>query len=426
MPVLIHTGGPLLTILKAQRSLSDSILAALPYCIIALLCFAVLLLPFSSSVSTLAPGAALLLLLCPVHRRDAILLWRSLLAKAGVCFLLILAASLIYGSDVLLNPGLKQTLHFAGWIVPILILPSLFKKRAHRALMLGAYLLSSAFLAVGMGLLAWSPETLPTTWHRLFLAHPQEKSVLLAIAVFLWVTVSVHMPLRWARLGALLAALLITGVLLLGQSERVGQVLWLVGLGFFALRSLRWRAQLSGIALLVLLAIALMLKAPNRVTENIHRTVVNTRAFITQPAVRAHPDTSMAIRLSLYAGSYPLFKAQPWFGYGAGTFTSALPDYALPDQLGPYSGPLENNYLMLLLAVGLIGLTCFIVFLAALWRMGTGLPALERSIWQGVLLLIGLAAVSFPAFTVYMTSVLLSLAALTCLGALPLLIDEDG
>jgi O-antigen ligase len=344
----------------------------------------------------------------------------------AVCFLLVMGASLIYGSDVLLRPGTKQALHYLSWMAPIFILPSLLQKRSHRALMLGAYLFSTMLLALGMGLLAWQPEMLPNAWHRLCLTHPQEKSVLLAITVFLWAILAVHVRPRWASLGAVFAAVFITVVLLLGQSERVGQVLWVVGLGFFALRHLRWRTIACGIILLGLAAAALMLNAPNRVTDNLHRTVVNTQAFITQPAVRTHPTTSMAIRLSLYAKSYPFFKAQPWFGYGAGTFTSTLPGYTLPDQLGPYSGPLENNYLMLLLAVGLTGLTCFILFLVALWRMGNTLPTLERSILQGTLLLIGLAAASFPAFTVYMTSLLLSITALTCLGASPVLSDKEG
>ena len=422
----MHTGGSFLSVLEGQRFLGGLSLAALNYGLIALLVLGALLLPFSSSVSTLVPGAVLLLLLCSLHRRDAMLLCRSLPARAGLCFLLVLVAGLIYGSDVLLRPGAKQALHYLSWIAPIFILPSLLQMRSHRALMLGAYLLSSTLLALGMGLLAWQPEMLPSPWHRLCLTHPQEKSVLLAITVFLWAILAVHVRPRWASLGAVFAAVLITVVLLLGQSERVGQVLWVVGLGFFALRHLRWRTIACGIILLGLVAAALILNAPNRLTDNLHRTVVNTEAFITQPAVRTHPTTSMAIRLSLYAKSYPFFKAQPWFGYGVGTFTSRLPGYTLPDQLGPYSGPLENNYLMLLLAVGLTGLTCFILFLVALWRMGNTLPALERSILQGTLLLIGLAAVSFPAFTVYMTSLLLSITAFTCLGASPALSDKEG
>ncbi len=81
-------------------------------------------------------------------------------------------------------------------------------------------------------------------------------------------------------------------------------------------------------------------------------------------------DTSLGFRLQFHAYAYDLFKRDPWFGYGTGSFAHAfhvenpVPEWSAsrPKLLEPHS-----QYWMVASELGITGLILFMLLLGNLW-----------------------------------------------------------
>ncbi|MDB6097079.1 MAG: O-antigen ligase [Francisellaceae bacterium] len=90
-------------------------------------------------------------------------------------------------------------------------------------------------------------------------------------------------------------------------------------------------------------------------------------------------------RLDFYKNSWYLFKQKPLLGWGTGSFEKVYHEHALKTSQLITKNP-HNEYLYIMVQLGLVGLTSFIGLFIYLFRCSFALPQFEKYILQGLLL----------------------------------------
>jgi O-antigen ligase len=96
-------------------------------------------------------------------------------------------------------------------------------------------------------------------------------------------------------------------------------------------------------------------------------------------------DTSLGLRLEFATQSWKLAKEHVWFGFGTGAFKQVYQKHAQENALVLTTNP-HNEYLNVLMQVGLVGLAFFCGMFLVLFKTSFQLPAPERQFAQGMML----------------------------------------
>lgn len=150
---------------------------------------------------------------------------------------------------------------------------------------------------------------------------------------------------RWFPVVSIFTALALSG----SRSAYIGFAVVLVVLLLGWPRRLRWR-----VGPVVVIGVAAMCLAIPPLFRSVRSMFVG-----------AKDDPSIASRTDSYAIALQFFERWPWFGHGLGTF---LPKYRIFD----------NNYLGLLVSVGIVGTIAFVAIpVTAIWLL-----LRRRRLWQ--------------------------------------------
>lgn len=236
---------------------------------------------------------------------------------------------------------------------------------------------------------AWASPENPAIFH----SHITQNNMM-AFAVFLaLLNLRAAASLR-ARLGwgafALLAAI---NVLFMVQG-RTGYVVLSLLLAWFAWSTLRdylrsrgkawgWKQGLGVVLTLAGLAMAAYYASP-RLHERVNLVGAEYQAW--QPN---HGNTSTGLRLDFYYNTLQIVQQQPLFGVGTGGFPAAFAQQVAGTEVLLTKNP-HNEYLMIAVQTGVIGLALLLYLFYTQWRYAPLLPAaFEQDAARGLVLAYG-------------------------------------
>ena len=165
--------------------------------------------------------------------------------------------------------------------------------------------------------------------------------------------------------------------------ERTGQ---LVFLGLMALglwQRWHWRGLLAGMIVIPLTCGALFFSSP-KFHDRIMIGVRDITAYVTTDG--KNHRTSLGLRLAFTEYSLKAIKAHPLFGSGTGSFKFAYTETQGP---GVNANPLQdphNEYVIILVQLGIVGLIYFLFWLTITWLGTKKLSLPERNLAQGLIL----------------------------------------
>jgi len=194
---------------------------------------------------------------------------------------------------------------------------------------------------------------------------------------------------RWAWGGF---ALLGIGDILFVVQGRTGYLILLVLLAWFGWttltrylrqRGMAWNGQRTAATLLLfLLAAGAIYQFSPRVHERVGAVISEFQRW--QP--NQGGDTSTGQRLDFYLNTLQIVQQHPWLGVGTGGFPAAFAEQAAKTGALPTHNP-HNEFLMISVQTGALGLICLLYLFACQWRGATGLAsAWEQDAARGLVL----------------------------------------
>jgi O-antigen ligase len=159
---------------------------------------------------------------------------------------------------------------------------------------------------------------------------------------------------------------------------RSGQLIALALLLLFAIQRLS-NKQRSVLLLCLIVFLGLFLGYSGK-AKRIHEGFANTQAYF-----QSHPEqthSSMGQRYTFWQYSLKLIAEKPWSGHGTGSFSSEY--YRLADKEHFKAQHPHNEFLMIAVQLGLLGLAPYLGFLVSQWVCASALPDQDRWLAQGL------------------------------------------
>jgi O-antigen ligase len=269
-------------------------------------------------------------------------------------------------------------------IVVTLLDEPVFRRRALWGF-LGAMLLTlwlSYLLWLDMlpafGFLKGTPES-PDVF-KLYLTQ----NVFLAFAAFACAVHARHAGGRGRQAMLAALSLLAAANVLFLSAGRTGHVVLVVLLAYLLFSWLRWRGLAVAAGALAVVAI-LAHQFPSAAVHQ--RAVLAYEQFMEWRQGGAAPATSsVGLRLEFYRNSLEIVREHPLLGVGTGGFARAYAQQVQGTGMAASGNP-HNEYLMVAVQLGLIGLAAFLGFLWVLWRSSAGLSdPFEQTMARGLII----------------------------------------
>ncbi|MDO8464056.1 MAG: O-antigen ligase family protein [Gallionella sp.] len=249
------------------------------------------------------------------------------------------------------------------------------KRRAQYAFLaaMGITLLLSYL--VGLGLLPvqhWMNTFAAADNPVIFHSHITQNNMM-AFAVFMSLLNLRDAAYRWAQTAWGLFALLGTINVLFMVQGRTGYVIlmallcwfvWITPIRYMRLRGKRWDWRLAVAAELALLALMVAIYSVSpRMQNRIDLVVSESQAWQTKQA----KDTSTGQRLLFYDNTLQIVKQHPVLGVGTGGFHDAFVKQTQGKDVPATRNP-HNEYLMITVQTGVIGLVFLLYLFYTQWR----------------------------------------------------------
>lgn len=344
-------------------------------------------IPTSIALNNIFLALALAAWLVGLQYKDKLLLsWKNSVYRMALVMFALLCLGTLYGNPAPGDALLYLLKYLDLALIPVLGWAFIGARTRNTALNLLAGVLAIVLLlsyALKMGLLP------PYPWLRGSSASPYvfklrlTYNILMAFAAFLFAWLACSTGSRAAKIvWAGLSFFAIVNVVLMVEG----------GTGYVLLASLvllfGWqRAHWRGVGLLVapvFVAVVLLTQIPgpfqNRTKEFFHEL---KREQSLQPA-----STSAAQRLEFYRNTLALIGKSPVFGTGTGSFPAVYADHIKGTGAVPSRNP-HNEFMLITVQTGVIGLAAFLWLLWQQWRLAPQLPTpLERGLAQGLVVMI--------------------------------------
>jgi O-antigen ligase len=343
--------------------------------------------PISIALDNLLLAIMLLAWLFSTHYSEKIsLAWRNPVYRAALLLFTILVIGTSYGRQAPGDAGLYLSKYADLALIPLLGWSFVAARERQRGVLAIACSLALVLIlsyAVKFGVMPsprWlqTPSESPVVF-KLRLTH----NILMAYGafIFMWLALTTSQT-RFRMLWSSAAVMAVINVTLMVN----GVTGYLVLAGLFILFSwqqARWRGlMISGLAGIVLTA--LLLNIPGPFQKRINGVMNELLSSDT-----GRPATSSdSYRFEFYRNTFALIKENPLLGTGTGSFPAV---YAAQVR---GSGSIEsknphNEFLLIAVQTGLVGLALFIWLLWQQWRHVPLLPTpLERGLAQGLVVTI--------------------------------------
>ena len=322
-------------------------------------------------------------------RNKLLLIRKNPVAMLSLALFGLYALGLSYG--VANRSSLLDTGHFL--LIPLFII--LFQEEKIRQYALWGFM-SALLLTLLLSYLLWlnllpasaiwkGTSADPVIFH-LRITH----NLLMAFGAFLFSLYALRpAPLPRRILLALFAILALVNVLFMVQG-RTGQVVALMLAAFFFWNlGARRGLIIPAFAVILLFTFAAFLPA-----SSLHQRFSLAAAEFSawQPGTPSSEDSSVGMRMEFYKNSLEIIRKNPFFGAGTGGFTKAYAAQIKDTGMVTSENP-HNEYLMVTVQLGIIGLGLFLLLFFRQWRLAVLLPdAFEKAAARGLVLTIVVAS----------------------------------
>lgn len=360
-----------------------------------------MLLGFSIPISTVLDNlllAVFLIIGLIVLGKDAIRIGcRNSVAQAAMLLFGILLVATLYGAT-----PLGEAISTLGKYMDLAMIPvfmAVMRKNQDRGSALNGFLLAMlvtlilSYLA-GFGIL----KVQPWMWDQSSIESPAvfrhqlTQNTFMALAIFFALLRMRETANSLMRIPYGIFALMgVINVLFMVQG-RTGYVTLIVLLGWFAWTTLSRHLSLAGrpiglrhgIALIMLMALAVssVYFSSQRLQTRVDLIVAELRAW--EP--HAGNETSVGIRMEFYYNTLQIIRQNPVMGVGTGGLPAAYAEQDKQFSLGRVNNP-HNEYLMVMVQTGIIGLALLLYLFYAQWRYAPLLnSAFEQDAARGLVL----------------------------------------
>ncbi len=344
-------------------------------------------LPISTAADNILLYLALLFFLLGGHYQ---LKLRTLAANPVAVATLLLVSALLLGG-LYGNATWSEVHHY--WrkyasLLAILFLIPLFQNQRSREYALNGFMLAMAltlFLScvIATGWFAdhgWFQGSMDNAF--VFKLHITQNVFMAFFAYALALKAKYAVQKKW-RLAFGAAALLAAFNVLFMVQGRTGYVALTVLLTYFCFRWLRWK----GLALAVLAGISVVCAGyflSATLSERVDLVFQETSAW--KPGHGA--ISSSGLRMDYWTNSLHIIHDHPLLGVGTGGFEKAYAGKIQGTNMAPSNNP-HNQFLLITVQLGVVGLGLLLLLFFQQWRTATGLPTLfEQDMARGMLLTI--------------------------------------
>ncbi|BAP55285.1 lipid A core-O-antigen ligase-like enzyme [Thioploca ingrica] len=342
----------------------------------------VILIGFAIPISTaltnvLCPLAILLLLAEGQYKQKFNILSRHPLAVIALLLFTIMSLGFLYTPVNWVEAGRMLDKYRELLYIPLFIL--LFADEKTRRWGLYAFLSAmgvTLFLSYLMTLTGWSIGK-GTPQNAFVFKNYITQGLLLALAAY-FLAVYAWQQQRWYWLVMILLALY--NILFLSEG-RTGYLIVFCLILLFSYQTYRLRGLIVGSLLLVLLS-GLIYSYSDVVKKRLDSVSENLQHY-----QQGETDTSVGLRLEFYKNSLVLIAQSPLWGHGTGSFRYEYQQLAQPQGITATTNP-HNEYLMIGVQWGLMGMGLFIYLLYQLGLLAVYLPPPQNWMVQGLVVTI--------------------------------------
>ena len=346
-------------------------------------------IPVSIALDNVLLAVALLAWLAGLQYRDKLRqAWANPVYRAALLLFVLLLAGTLYGNPAPGNANLFLLKYLDLALIPVLGWAFLKTRERRTAL----YVLAGALVLILLLSYALKAGLTP----REFWLHGTPASpivfksrlthnILMAFATFLFAWLACAAKVRSARLGwGLLGALSAINVTLMVEGA-TGYVLLAALALLFSWQQLRFRGL--GITIVLGLVIAATLSVVPGPFQSRAGQILQE---LKQESADRPASTSTGFRMEFYRNTMTLIQKQPVLGYGTGGFPAAYAELVKDTGQNPSRNP-HNEFMLITVQTGLIGLAAFVWLLWQQWRLAPQLPTpMERGLAQGLVVMMGI------------------------------------
>lgn len=320
------------------------------------------------------------------YRNKLMLAWTNPVYRAALLLFALLLAGTLYGNAAAGDAKLYLLKYLDLALIPAIAWA--FSGEHNRssgirtlAVTLAVILLLSCLLKTGL-----TPQSLwfhGTPVSPIVFKSRLTHNILIAFAAFLFAWLACNAGTGRAKLGwSVLSALAVVNVTLMVEGA-TGYIL-LAGLVLlFGWQRIRFRgvgmAVLAGLAIVVMLSIV---PGPfqSRISQIFHE--------LQQESADRPASTSAGYRMEFYRNTLTLIREHPVLGTGTGSFPAIYAALVAGTGKTPSRNP-HNEFMLITVQTGLVGLAAFLWLLWQQWRLAPQLPTpMERGLAQGLVLMI--------------------------------------
>ncbi len=346
-------------------------------------------IPISTSVDSILAGLIVTLVLVGGRFRDKICtVCDNPIVLPALVFFGMYLFGLIYGEAT--GRDAMESLAKASDLLLIPILLYLFREEGIRRMALAGFLTAIVSMIL-ISYLLWLGVIPPSDLFHITkddaytpFHHRITHGSLMAFGAYLFaLKVRLEPRLAVRAIYALLSIAALANVLFI-VSGRTGYVVALALGAYFLVAGWRWRGVAAAAAVILVLGVSVYFM-PDSVP---HRRLVMMAEEIAEWQPDQPTSTSVGYRLEYYQNSLKLIAEHPFLGAGTGGFKGAYESLVKEKGMDPTANP-HNEYLMVAIQLGLVGLALLLWLLITIWRRASDLPGgFERSAARGLVVLI--------------------------------------
>lgn len=339
-------------------------------------------IPISVSLTSVLVGLTVLMgLISGIYTRH----WKAMLSNPVALTALLLftwlALTMLY-TEAPMSEAFRVLKKYRELLLIPLLLP-LFMRPELRVWGIWAFMLAALVMLVG----SYTDGALQLIEGGVLYSEPAvlksriTQSTLLAFAAY-WLTLQLEQSPGWRWLWSLLIGLVVFNIFFM-IGGRTGLLIFLALAGLLLFQRSRWKglavASIGG---------ALLLLGAYVVSDSLQKRVQESwRGWGEYQA--GDYSTSTTLRLSFLDNSLELVADRPLLGYGVGSFASAynrrVEDTAFPPTENPH-----NEFLLIGVQAGLIGILLFVALFVQQLRLAPRLPARDRKLAQALVITMGM------------------------------------
>lgn len=352
------------------------------YFIIILLGFTI---PLSIAATNIAVGLAILLLLAEFfllsidYKKN----WHILRAHPVVWLALALFSfmllAMFYSPVTFAEMGKMLLKYRELLLIPLFIL--LINNAKSRQLGLYAFLGGMGLTLILSYLIMWTGWEIGkgTVENPFVFKNHITQGILMSLAAYFLAIQSLQQP-QWRGLRIIAILLAMYNIIFMTQG-RTGYLVLASLMLLLIYQLYHWRGFIIGIIAISILS-TISYTYSDHVKTRINKIFENVTAY-----EQGQSETSIGLRIEFYKNSLQLIAKHPFLGTGTGSFHQTYTTFATSQNMLTTDNP-HNEYLMIAIQWGLIGLSLFISLLYWAWQQANRLSIEKKWMTQGLVITI--------------------------------------